>query len=144
MHFLSLIPIHYNAKILFYFIFAKKTLPKKVIFKTFSMDELNYGDDFQESPPEFVTLKPPLRKDDFGDDSGSVIKSNIGPVSEPQKLKLAKGILIFAFIILIGSAAAVIFYNGKEGVEKVWGFISTAINSIVSIIIGYYFASKHT
>jgi hypothetical protein len=115
-----------------------------IIIKILMSHEVNYGDDYQGAPPVVVNTTP-LRRDNFGDDTEPtepVIKSKIGPVSEPEKLRLAKGILFSALFVLILTAGTLVYFKESEGIEKIWGFVSTATNSIVSLIIGYYFAIK--
>jgi cell division protein FtsL len=61
----------------------------------------------------------------------------------PEKLfGFAKVILLFLFFLfLIIVSISIIFINNEE-VRKIWSFSSVAINSLVSVLIGYYFTGK--
>ena len=65
----------------------------------------------------------------------------IAQVTERDKLRLAKWILVAAALIFIGVTLLQIFYT-SPATNKVWDYSSVALNSIVCVIIGYYFGSK--
>jgi hypothetical protein len=78
---------------------------------------------------------------------------NASEVKEPKFSKLhpreilrfAGKILLVAAIIFIAVALAESFFGDcNKGVEKVWNFTSVALNSIVSLILGFYFGKKDT
>lgn len=63
-------------------------------------------------------------------------------VTPKDKFKLAARILAFAAVFFVVFALLESFFSDHDGVEKVWDFASVALNSIVSLIIGYYFGTK--
>ena len=64
-------------------------------------------------------------------------------VTDKDKFRLAAKILLIAAVIFVIIAVIQCYLgNDNEAVNKVWSFSSVALNSIVSLIIGYYFG-KH-
>ena len=62
-------------------------------------------------------------------------------VTSQDKFNLAKKILFVSAIIFVLIAVAQSFIK-SNGVEKVWDYSSVALNSIISVIIGYYFGKE--
>jgi len=62
-------------------------------------------------------------------------------VTERDKFRLAKYILLIAVFIFFVVA---VFYGSvdKNAAEKIWNFTSVAVNSIVTLVIGYYFGTQ--
>jgi hypothetical protein len=60
--------------------------------------------------------------------------------------KLAKGILITSTVIYLVLAMIRIFYSdhsNDEGIKEVWEYSKVLLNSIVSLVLGLYFGSRH-
>lgn len=74
------------------------------------------------------------------DQNRPVVK--FGDIPPHDKLKFAKRIMIFLFIIFLIILVVTYCFPNNPQTEKVWSFTSGAINSIVGILIGYYFTSK--
>lgn len=57
-------------------------------------------------------------------------------------LRLAKQIMLVAAVIIVVFGLIYIFYPDRERVKSVWNFISTTGNSVITLVIGFYFGSK--
>ena len=80
--------------------------------------------------------------DDFEDDkyeAKKILEAQV--VTSQDKFNLAKKILLVAAVVFVLIAAAQAF-SDRSGVEKVWDYSSVALNSIISVIIGYYFGKE--
>jgi hypothetical protein len=62
------------------------------------------------------------------------------PISEADKLGLAKGTLIALAIVFVISAVT---YGINDQSKAVFETVKQVVPPIVTLILGYYFASKH-
>ena len=62
-------------------------------------------------------------------------------VSERDKFRLAKQILAFATLIYAIVAVVSVWLDSKL-IQDVWDFTKIAVNSLVAVVIGYYFGKK--
>ena len=95
----------------------------------------------------------PVSNDTYS--SGSLLQRE-GDVSPLHIFKLAKQILIVSSVIFVTFALLRIFhpfleyklqsnkYCSSEGIKEVWDYSKVALNSIVSLVLGLYFGSKHS
>lgn len=82
----------------------------------------------------------------FSDADNQIPASVLGEVSPKDVFRFAKQILLYALGLYAIIALSYIFLsqlNGdKEASKDVWNFTSVAVNSIVSLVIGFYFGNR--
>lgn len=59
-----------------------------------------------------------------------------------QKLRFAKLVVIFAFLMLMGVSVAVIAADPKNGVKDVFDFNKLFLTNVVTLVLGYFFGTK--
>jgi hypothetical protein len=69
-------------------------------------------------------------------------------VSEYDKFKFAKWVIGIAVGIYLAFALIRIFYTDpagydKSGIKDVWEYSKVVINSVISLVLGLYFGTKH-
>lgn len=64
------------------------------------------------------------------------------PVTGMDLLRFAKLIIGIAVVIVLVIGFMYIFNEDNKAVKDVWSFTSTASNSIIALVIGYYFGTK--
>lgn len=74
-------------------------------------------------------------------DTAQIFKIEKTQVTPRDKFILAKNILLVSAILYAAVATAYI-YICPNNIEKVWDYSKVALNSLISIIIGFYFGSK--
>lgn len=81
------------------------------------------------------------------DSLNSSVKFERQHVNSYDIFRLAKRILLACAIIYVMLASVRIFYSGEtgnnEGIKEVWEYSKVLLNSIVSLVLGLYFGSKH-
>lgn len=80
-------------------------------------------------------------QDDVADQVGDELVVEKEAVTEQDKFKLAKNILLFAAFIYLGVALVTISVS-PDKTEDVWNFSKVALNSLVAVVVGYYFGKK--
>jgi hypothetical protein len=105
----------------------------------------NYGDDSVESIMNIsivdLSKKKSFQGDDWSEDEKvkvDVTYTTPKPLDPMDKLKFAKRILIWIGIIFILTGIANIAI-ASDVVGQVWNFVSAVANSLIAVIIGYYF-----
>lgn len=81
-----------------------------------------------------------LSFEDPGEETSGKIFTEKAEVSPLDKFKLAKLILIFATLLYVLAAIAYILI--PEGTREIWDHAKVLLNSIVTLVIGFYFGSK--
>ena len=83
----------------------------------------------------------PIIFEDVEEPEKPIIKTEKKEVTPFDKFKLAKGILLFSFVLfaIIAVTHGII---GSEYTKEIWDYSKVIINDIVFVVIGFYFGSK--
>jgi hypothetical protein len=102
----------------------------------------DYGDDSDDSGINISIADLSKKRGFQGDDSEKttmdVVLDTPKPLGPLDKLKFAKGILICVGVIFVVTGIANISIQ-SDVAGQVWNFVSAVANSLVAVIIGYYF-----
>ena len=74
------------------------------------------------------------------DVSSTIVESR--PITGMDLLRFAKLIIGAAVVVVLVIGFMYIFNENNKAVKDVWSFTSTAANSIIALVIGYYFGTK--
>ena len=85
--------------------------------------------------------KSQKQTEDWGSDEGGRLDIKAQDVSEKDKFKLATRILLVAAIAyMLIAICYIVSFPGK--MVDVWDYSKVFLNSLISIILGYYFGKK--
>jgi hypothetical protein len=98
----------------------------------------------QDKPIENQEADPEKWGKDYltDEDALKTIKLRFGTVTPLDKLKFAKRILLFLFFLFLITLSLTLLFPDNPQTAKIWPFTSQAINSLVFIMVGFYFVSN--
>ncbi len=87
-----------------------------------------------EEFPDEVTNYP-------GEDPG-ISPLEIEPVSPEMLFKFGKQILAVVAVLFVAGSTVRIWLHDNEGAKEVWGYATVFLNSVASLVLGYYFGKR--
>lgn len=78
---------------------------------------------------------------EFGDDIGKV-RLETEPLPPEMLFKFGKQVLLVVAIMLLAVSATRIALDGNESAKQVWDYATVFLNSVASLVLGYYFGKR--
>ncbi|MCY7349824.1 MAG: hypothetical protein LH606_04045 [Cytophagaceae bacterium] len=77
----------------------------------------------------------------FGDDTGKV-QFETEPLPPEMLFKFGKQVLAVVALMLVAVSATRIALNGNDSAKQVWDYATVFLNSVASLVLGYYFGKR--
>lgn len=78
---------------------------------------------------------------EFGDDTVK-LQLETEPLPPEMLFRFGKQVLLVVAVLLVAVSATRIALDGNESAKQVWEYATVFLNSVASLVLGYYFGKR--